>query len=258
MDRIKELNRYQKAILLLLVAMIIVFGVIYSVVTSRVGYSYMEKILLPSEEDGSVIYSGNIRGKESRFIVTQEKEVTFRHGDKVYGPYTAKEDPTAIPEDADFSAHMTGIEVKDGDETIFRGGVFKMGGADPFWMLINEDGTNESVIISAVMFDGTVVDGDGNVIDEMEPSVSTVLELIEGPELTKKGQWGAWIGSIFISIVTAVWILFADELFRWNLAFQIRNADHAEPSEWEIAGRYIGWTALAVMVLVINLVGLQY
>lgn len=257
MGRFKELDRYQKGILLLLVAMIVVFGVVYSVVSSRVGFLYMDKILQPSEENGNTIYSGMIRGQESSFIVTPEREVTFHHGDKVYGPYTAKEDPTAIPEDDDFSAHMTGVEVKDGDEIIFRGGIFEMGGTDSFWMLINEDGTNAGFTITATMSDGTVVDGDGNVVDQMEPSVSTILELMDGPELTKKGQWLAWFGGIFISIMAAVSILFADELFRWNLAFQIRNVDRAEPSDWEIAGRYIGWTALTIIAFVIYIMGLQ-
>lgn len=257
MERMKELNRYQQGILILLAVMIIMFGVIYSVVSSRVGYSYMDIILTPSEESGNTIYSGVIQGKESRFIVTPEKEVTFQHGDTVYGPYTAREDPAAIPEDDDFSEHMTGVEVRNGDEIIFRGGVFKMGGADSFRMLINEDGTNASFRITATMSDGTVVDGDGNIVDVMEPSVSTLLELMEGPELTKKGQWGAWIGGIFLSVVTALSILFADELFRWNLAFHIRHVEYAEPADWEIAGRYISWTVLTIMVLVINIAGLQ-
>lgn len=217
----------------------------------------MDKILEPSEEGGNTVYSGTIKGQESRFVVTPEKVVMFHHGEKVYGPYTAKEDPTAIPEDDDFSAHMTGIEVKDGDEIIFRGGIFEMGGSDSFWMLISEDGTNESIVITATMSDGTVVDGNGNVVDQMKPSVSTILELMDGPELTKKGEWLAWFGGIFISIMTAVSILFADELFRWNLAFQIRNVDYAEPSDWEIAGRYIGWTALTIMTFVIYIMGLQ-
>lgn len=257
MERIKQLNRYQKGILLLLIAMIVIFGVIYSVVLSQVGFLYMDKILRSSEENGNTVYSGTIKGQESSFVVTPEKEVTFHYGDKVYGPYTAKEDPTAIPEDNDFGAHLTGIEVKDGDEIIFRGGIFKLGDTDSYWMLINEDGTNESFVIRVVMNDGTIVDGDGNVVDEMEPSVSTILELMDGPELTSKGEWAAWFLGIFVSAVTAVSILFADELFRWNLAFQIRNADHAEPSEWEIAGRYIGWTALTIMALVIYIMGLQ-
>lgn len=257
MERIRKLDWYQKGILLLLIAMILVFGVIYSVVSSRVGYLYNDVILQPSEVNGCTIYSGTIQGQDCAFIVTSDKTVTFQCGEKTYGPYTAKEDPTAIPEDDTFSAHMTGIEVKDGEEIIFRGGIFEMGGSDSYWMLVNEDGSNASIVITAVMSDGTEVDGDGNVIDPMEPSVSEILHLMDGPELTKKGEWSAWFLGIFISVATAVSILFADELFRWNLAFQIRNVDRAEPSDWEIAGRYIGWTALSIMALVIYIMGLQ-
>ena len=67
----------------------------------------------------------------------------------------------------------------------------------------------------------------------------------------------AWFGAVFICILNALSIFFADELFRWNLAFQIRNVDHAEPSDWEIAGRYIGWTVMTIMALVIFITGLQ-
>lgn len=256
MERIKNLNRYQKGILLLLIAMIVAFGVIYSVVSSRVGFLYKDVILQPSEVNGDTIYSGTINGQECAITVTADKAVTFQYGEKTYGPYTAKEDPTAIPKDDTFSDHMTGLEVKDREEVIFRGGIFQIGGDDSFWM-VNEDGTNESFVITAVMSDGTEVDEDGNVIDPMEPAVSDILHLMAGPELTKKGEWTAWFLGIFISIATAVSILFADELFRWNLAFQIRNADRADPSDWEIAGRYIGWTVLTIMTLVLYIMGLQ-
>lgn len=256
MERIKNLNRYQKGILLLLIAMIVAFGVIYSVVSSRVGFLYKDVILQPSEVNGDTIYSGTINGQECAITVTDDKAVTFQYGEKTYGPYTAKEDPTAIPKDDTFSDHMTGLEVKDREEVIFRGGIFQIGGDDSFWM-VNEDGTNESFVITAVMSDGTEVDEDGNVIDPMEPAVSDILHLMAGPELTKKGEWTAWFLGIFISIATTVSILFADELFRWNLAFQIRNADRADPSDWEIAGRYIGWTVLTIMTLVLYIMGLQ-
>lgn len=257
MERIKGLDRYQKGILLLLIAMIVVFGVVYSVVSSRVGYLYNDVILVPSEENGNTIYSGAIKGQECFFTVTPEKTVTFHYGEKIYGPYTAKEDPTAIPEDDISSELMTGIEVKDGEDVIFRGGVLEMGGSDSYWMLVNEDGSNTSFAFTAVMSDGTVVDGDGNAVDPMEPSVSDILHLMDGPELTKKGQWLAWFLGIFVSASTAVSILFADELFRWNLRFQIRNVERAEPSDWEIAGRYIGWTGLTIMALVLYVMGLQ-
>lgn len=252
----KELNRYQKGILLLLVAMVIVFGVVYAVVSSRVGFSYMDKILLPSEENGNTIYSGTIRGLESRFVVTPEKEVTFQYGNRIYGPYTAREDPTAIPEEDNLSAHMTGVEVRNGNEIIFRGGIVEMGGNDLFWMLVNEDGTSASFTITATMSDGTVVDADGNIIDEMEPSVSTVLALMEGPELVSKVEWFGYVCGVLFSIMTAVSILFADELFRWKYVFQVRDVDQIEPSDWAIAERYIGWTIGVIGALILYCKGL--
>ena len=99
-------------------------------------------------------------------------------------------------------------------------------------------------------------DENGNPIDRMKPTVSTIYELMNNPELTHKGDGRAWFGAVFICIINALSILFADELFRWNLAFQIRNVEKAEPSDWEIAGRYIGWTVIAIMALMVFILGL--
>ena len=124
--------------------------------------------------------------------------------------------------------------------------------------LYNEDGSNATINVTATMSDGTVIDADGNEIDLMEPFASTILYLMTGtPELTHKGNWLAGFGRVFIGIIKALLILFADELFRCSLKFQIRNADYAEPSDWEIAGRYISWTVLPIMALVTFTAGLQ-
>ena len=77
-----------------------------------------------------------------------------------------------------------------------------------------------------------------------------------GPELTHKGTWLAWLGAVFLSVLNALAILYADELFRWDLSFQIQNAKTAEPSEWEMMKRYLSWTVVTIMLLVIYLVGL--
>lgn len=250
MERIKALNRYQKGILLLLITMILAFGVVYSVVSSRVGFLYENTILLPSEVNGNTVYSGTINGKKCTFTVTADKSVSFQCDEKTYGPYTAKEDPTARPDDEEY---MTGVEILDEDTVFFRGGVWR---STDGLMLFDEDG---GIILDIAAYTnyGTTYDADGNIVDPMEPSASTVLELMAGPELTSKGEWQAWFGAVFVSVLIAVSILFADELFRWNLAFQIRDVDHAEPSDWEIAGRYIGWTALTIMAFVIYIMGLQ-
>lgn len=254
MERVKNLNRYQKGILLLLAVMVIVFGVIYGIVTSRVGFLYKDTILLPTEENGNTVYSGRIRGQDCRFTVTTDKIVTFQCDETVYGPYTAKEDPSAIPEGEEPSDRLRGIEVREGDEILFRGSVYQ---ADTFLMLTNEDGSYAGFNITATMSDGTVIDENGEIIDPLEPSAEDILSLTDGPELTKKGHWLAWFMGVIVSVMTAVSILFADELFRWNLAFQIRNFDCAEPSDWEIASRHIGWTVLTITALILYIAGLQ-
>lgn len=73
---------------------------------------------------------------------------------------------------------------------------------------------------------------------------SDILRLVFDPELTHKGSWLAWLGAVFLSILNAVSILYADELFRWDLSFQIQNAETAEPSEWEMMKRYLSWTVV--------------
>lgn len=242
--RVKVLGRYQKFLLLLMAVMILAFTVIYPIVTARSGFLYEGTILVPSEEDGCTVYSEKIYGTAATFTVSADKTVIFQYGNTVYGPYTVKEDPTAIPKDSDLQTQMTGIELRCGGEIVFRGGVVNSG---DWRMLYNEDGSFDLLrSITATMSDGT-----------MEPSVSTILDLTDGPALTHKGTWLGWFGGVLICVIAALTMLFADELFRWNASFLVRNAEEAEPSDWEIAGRYITWTALPVMAAVIFILGLK-
>ncbi len=255
MERIKNLNLYQKSLLILMLVMALIFSVLYPVTIARVGYEYKDAILVPSQENGSTVYSGKLKGKQACFTVTEDNTVLFQYGEKAYGPYSAKEDPTAIPKDSEMAEYMTGVELLEGDKVLFRGGVRDMG---DFYWIQNEDGTgNNMVVITYGDSNGIERDENGNIVDPFAPSVSEILELMNGPALTHKGVGFAWFGAVFICLINAISVLFADELFRWSLSFRVWNADRIEPSDWELARRYISWTALAVMALVIFITGLQ-
>ena len=260
MKRFKGLGRYQKGVLLFMAVMVPVFAALYAVTIARVGFAYGNTILVPGHEDGNTVYSGRIQGKQASFTVYADGTVEFRHGDKLYGPYTAREDPSAIPK-ADSKGEplggesVTGVELCRREEILFRGCVVDYGNIR--W-LYNEDGTLEDFLdISITAGNGIITDGNGNIIDQMEPSVSTILDLMAGPELSHKGAWSGWFVGVFLCILTAFSILFADELFRWNLALRIQNADRAEPSDWEIACRYISWTVLPVIAMFVFIEGLR-
>lgn len=252
MERIRSLGRYQKGILILMAAMILLFTALYPIVLSREGFLYRDALLIPSEEGGNTVYAGKIEGQPASFTLYDGRSVEFRYGNSVYGPYTAAEAPDAL-QNLDLGDGAVGVELRCGEELVFRGGALRQG--DQLW-LYTEDGsvyTDIGVMTSG----GFIFNEEGEVIDPNEPSVSDLLMVMAGPPLTHKGSWFGWVTGLITCILTAVDILFADELFRLHMAFHISRAEDAEPSEWEIAGRYIGWTVMPVMALVLFIIGLQ-
>jgi len=250
MNRFRELAPWQKGLILALGAMALVFLVLYAVVSSRVGFLYRDAILLPLEEPGAIVYSGTVRGEECAIRVTEDHTVTFLLGSKTDGPYTVKEDPTAIPQGQSHS--VKGYEVRRDNEILFRGCLSRGGGIP---LLYEEDG--ELLFEISVSTDrGIITDVDGNVIDPMEPSIYTLLELVEGPELTRKGQWACYFLGLLISVITLVSIFFADELFRFRLSFRVSDPYLVDPSDWELMGRQISWVITSVLALVLYAIGL--
>ena len=251
MERVKQLGRYQKIVLVFMSVMVLVFTVIYPITVSREGFEYMDTILVPDREGGNTVYSGKIRGVQAEFTVSAEGAVEFQYGEKTYGPYTVTEDPTAIPE----GRTGQGIELRCGEEILFRGTVEQH---EHLYWLYHEDGSVEDPNISVITSENVITkDENGNIIDPMEPDVLTILELMSGPELSHKGEWIAWLGGVCICIITAISMLFAEELFHWSLVFRLSNAEQAEPSDLEIAGRYISWTVLPIAALILFVRGLR-
>lgn len=255
MERFKHLNRYQKGVVFFMLAMIIVFAVIYYMTISREGFAYKNSILVPDYENGGIVYSGKIDGKQAEFTVSEDKTVYFRYDGKKYGPYTAKEDATAIPEDNEFD-DMVGVELHCGEELIFRGGIFDHSGS--IW-LYNEQGDLENLreIVEASHGD-TIMKEYDDEFDAMEPTASVILALMGEPKLTHKGEFSAWLVGVLVCILNTLYILFADEIFRFNASFLVRDVERAEPSEWGIAFRYIGSTLGTVLVMAIFIMGLRW
>lgn len=254
MKKLKSLNLYQKAILGIMLAMILIFAVLYPIRISRVGYRFNDAILIQTSEDGNTLYSGKIGRQPACFTVSADT-VTFQCGDKTYGPYTMTIDPSAVPKDLEYKNHMTGIEIFDNKQSMFRGGVMDLG--DHYW-LNSEDGSYDNMVgYTFGTSTGLELDADGNPVDQTKPTPAIIYELLTGPRLTHKGEALGWFAATFICLLNALTILFADSIFRWNLAFHIRNTDRAEPSDWEIARRYIGWTLLPIIALALFLMGLR-
>jgi len=255
MNRIRELNRYQKTILLILLAMLVVFGILYSWAASQKGYVYKEEVFLPSYENGKTIYSGRLYDSDCSFTVTHDKVVSFRCEDKFYGPYTAVEDASAIPEEYALTSNAVGVELRNNGNVMFRGAVLT--NQPSGFHLVDENGELHGFGVIVTMSDGTQVDENGSIVDPWKPGVYTILELMGQPKLTKKCEWGFFFMGLFVSVIAACNILFADELFRLSLVFSVRDWDRTEPSDFEIAGRYVSWTLFPILILWVYCSGLN-
>lgn len=250
MNRFRELGRFPKILLIALLLMTVIFGAVYGITASRVGYLHNDEIFVPRQENGATLYEATVDGQDCVFTVTEDT-VTLVWGSKTYGPYTVREDPTAVPEEIFFP--MTGIEILDGQKVYFRGGMTDMD--TDFW-LVNEDGSHTDSM-SYTLSNGVEYDMNGNPIDHMKPVPYQIVSLLRGPELTHKGDWIGFLIGVFCAAATAVSILFADELFYLSICFRVENAETAEPSDWYIASRSIGWFLLTLMTGAAFLMGLR-
>lgn len=250
MSKFKSLNLYQKCLIIIMIAMTLIFSVLYIKAYLRVGIEYMRQILVHSQENGNTVYSGEIKGEQVKFVVSDDNSVMFYYGDESFGPYTVKEDPTVVLEDED----LQGIEIRYGDEIImFRGGVEVFG---DHIQAYSEDKTLDSFSLAIYENHAEKIDGNNRVSNILLPSSYTIYKLVNNPPLIRDGSLFNWFAGVFACIINVLSILFAEGWFRFGLMFTIRDAERAEPTDLEIAKRYFGWTIITIVALFCFVAGL--
>lgn len=257
-NRISKLNRYQKALLLGMALMIVVFAGIYVITANREGCIYRNAFLVLSEGNGSAVYTGKVDGKAATITVSPDKTVLFAFGEKRYGPYTVREDRAFVPAGCRDEG-LTGVEICLGSELIFRGACDSFGQS---MMLYYEDEASKETGITIEYGSMVYIDANGNKTnvspdDSDAPSFADILKLALRPNLVFRGNWGLFSVGVFLCLVNAVMILFAYELFRFQMSFRIRNAQKAEPSDFEVDCWYISWTVMAVVAFACFIMGLR-
>ena len=240
--------------LILLTTMLLVFTVLYFIVTARKGFAWQNTLLIPEETADGIRYGGTVGGKEVSFFVSADRTVEFSCGGKVYGPYVLKEDPSAVPESLKQNLSIKGIELYCGDKLVFRGGMWKVSGSQI--MLYNEKGEPYRGI-KVTSPNGVVTSQDGAVLDADEPTAVTVISLMEGPVLSTQGSWMGWLAGTLLCVSTAFHVFFADDLFRWKMSWTARNAEGAEPSDWVVIVRAVSWAAVSVLAVIAYVMGLK-
>lgn len=247
-EKWRELSLFQRVLLVILAAMILGFGVATPIMSIRKGIEYRDTLLYFTQEGEVRRYAGRVDGKRTEFTVTPGGTVEYRWGEELYGPYRVVEDPSAAPETG-----MTGLEILQGDQTLFRGG---MRGGGEWSILYGEDGEPFDFLnITYGTSDGKVYDSNGKELtprDLHEPGLGTVAKLaLREPELTHRGSFGLYLLVTLLAVFNMFQICFPGLMFRWSIMWHVRDPYAAEPSDFYIAMEKIEWVVLTVVAAVL-------
>ena len=253
MQKIRSLGTYPKLILIVLVLMVLLFSILYPVTMSKKGFAYRGTILTPTKTEDGTIYSGAVRGTPVSFEVFNDRSVVCRVGDQIIGPYSVTEDRDAIPKGDPWETMMTGVELRCGEEIVFRGGMVQRDSGE---YLLVSDG-NDSNIYAKEYDAEPAYDYEGNELNLTKPSPASIIDLMYGPRLSNKGSIACWMGGIFICALAAVIVIFAKDVFRLRVSLYVRNAVDPEPGDLTVAGWYISWTVMPLLALIVFILGLR-
>ena len=251
-ERIKSLNGERKVMLTVFAVLLTIFTILYCVAAFRKGYAYCDELFLPREEGENTVWSGKLYGAKASFTVMPNNTVRFVWNNKTWDLYTVTEDPSAVPKSMTGSRSLQGIVVRCGEKVIFRGGM-ERGEAEGHKLLYlyMEDGTPYWEMSVSAGYDENAAER------LVEPDVYTILDLLGGPSLSRRGNWLLWFVGAFTCIMGAVHVLYADEIFRWNMKLTLRSAEGAEPTELYAGSRFILWIAWAAVSFFAFIKGLQ-
>lgn len=253
LQQFRALPLGQKIYVLCLLLLALAFLPIYALVISRVGYDHQGTLFLPQSSQDSQVYSAKFLGEPSCFTVFPDKSVLFQHGQQTYGPYTARLDGSALPEQHPKSDQLTGIVLYQKDQEIFRGGVGMSPLEGCYLVGQDDDGSNT---VTTYTIRGNTYDQNGQLIDPAEPSPRDIVNLMAGCGFTHRGSWKGWIWGLILCLINALSVLYAEDLFYIGVMFRVKNAESAEPTDWALTCRYISWgtlTAAAVLLLILGL-----
>lgn len=248
-ERWQEMDQGRRIVLLIQPALFLLSLLLSFTYGRQPVVSWLDGTLRVERQGEAAVYSGRVIDGQHpvQFTVGPGPTVEFRLRGELQGTYTIAEDPSAIPaEPAEMNPYgwegFTGVEIKKDGRVWFRGAY----DPDALLGLFDEDGNDRAFgIIHA--FTSTSVP---------EPDPGDILSFAYGPSVSPRGEAAFLALGLLVGAICAFSLLFEDQIFRWGLSFQIQDPDSAEPSEWELFGRWVGWVALTGLELFCYTVGI--
>lgn len=231
----EERSKMQKLLLVILAAMILLFGVLNVVSLFRKGVVFDEHLLRIHETENATVYSGRVHREEVSVTVRSDlQQVEYRVEDRIQDVYTV-EYPLE-PIQTEFTT-LNGIRILKNDKVLFEGGYDPK---QPHFSWYDKNGEwDPGVTISFG------VSGEPERAPQ-ELTKSNVMYFLEGPEVVHRGSIGLYVLMVAMTLLLMLDVAHPLVLFKLQHMLDVRDP---EPTEFYLGMQRVGWVIYPVLLL---------
>ena len=238
----EERSKLQKAVLISMAAMVVLFGVLMVAARFQKGVEFEGGLLRRTETEESVIYNGKVRGEQVEITVRAAgsgnlTEVDFRIGNRIQDDCTLE---TGLPPiQADQLGPVEHIRITRNGQLLFEGGYTAE--HDMGWYDLEGNWAPFSGLEATFRTSGE------NYWDSYKTSAGTILAFARGPERTARGSWMLYFTMLLFSGLLALDAAYPLALFRWQHMCDVKDP---EPSDFYLGMQRAGWCIYPILLLI--------
>lgn len=237
---------FQKVVLIILAAMIVVFGAVTAYCQTIEGIRFRDSFLRRvgvSDADG---FSGKVKGEDVTILRWYQgwddndpntTGIMLQVGGRRFDHYSVYLGEPMVPLNGTLSVEVPTVRITGNGEAIFEGGYQESTG-----MFFTSDGR-----LSLATIDGTMYVSGTDPWENYTPSKSFLMELALGPELENRGDWRLYGLAVFLTIVMMVDVAFPYTLFRWRHRWWVKDP---EPTDDYMSIQHLCWVICPILLLV--------
>ena len=245
----EERSKLQKAVLISMAAMVVLFGVLMVAARFQKGVEFEGGLLRRTETEESVIYNGKVRGEQVEITVRAAgsgnlTEVDFRIGNRIQDDCTLE---TGLPPiQADQLGPVEHIRITRNGQLLFEGGYTAE--HDMGWYDLEGNWAPFSGLEATFRTSGE------NYWDSYKTSAGTILAFARGPERTARGSWMLYFTMLLFSGLLALDAAYPLALFRWQHMCDVKDP---EPSDFYLEMQRAGWCIYPSLLLIGYIIALR-
>ena len=238
----EERTLFQKILLVILAAMIAVFGIVTAVNQSRKGIRFEEAFLRKEETTGMDCFAGKVNGEKVTILRRYGGEdgthtITLRVGERIHDTYTVYlGEPMISLSDTISGLLVPTVRITQNGEVIFEGGWQERTG-----VFFTPEGEFSSVTI-----DGTMYGAGADPWEDYTVPKSFLMDVALGPAPVTRGDWGFYALAVLMTALTVVDVAFPSAIFRWRYRWRVKDP---EPTDDYKSIQHLGWIIMIPVLL---------